>query len=115
MAQSTIKTTATQRKLEAKALAAKSKSEGMRMLFTAGYSVTRVSQVFGVGYPFAYGVAKRAGFAVTAAARRPIKAVATKVAKVTKVAKATVAKARASRTTKAAPAKATSRRRTATA
>lgn len=66
--------TATQRKLEAKAIAAASKSAGMRSLYEAGYTVAQVTKVMGVGYPFAYGVAKRGGFADTAASRRVIKA-----------------------------------------
>jgi transposase len=58
------------KKLEAKALAADSKSEGMRLLYDADYSVTQVAKVFGVSYGFAYGVASRAGKVETAAARR---------------------------------------------
>lgn len=83
MAQSNT-TTATQRKLEAKALAASSKSEGMRLLYEAGYTVSKVAKVLNVGYAFAYGVAKRAGLQLTAANRRPVKAPITK-AKVLKV------------------------------
>jgi hypothetical protein len=67
--------------LEAKALAADSKSEGMRLLFDAEYSVTQVKQIFGVGYAFAYGVAKRAGKVETAAARRAPKRAAKPAAK----------------------------------
>lgn len=89
--------TATQRKLEAKAINAASKSAGMRSLYEAGYTVAQVTKVMDVGYPFAYGVAKRGGFADTAATRRVIKAKATAKApvsrKVTKVAKAATAKA----------------------
>jgi hypothetical protein len=56
--------------LEARALAATCKSEGMRLLFGHGYIVTEVVRVLGVSYGFAYGVAKRAGMLETAAARR---------------------------------------------
>jgi len=47
-----------------------SKSDRMRALFVEGKTVTEVARTVGVGYPFAYGVAKRAGFAGTAANRR---------------------------------------------
>ena len=57
--------------IEARARAAASKSEGMRILFDAGYSVADAARVIGVDYAFAYGVAKRAGQAETAAKRRP--------------------------------------------
>lgn len=62
--------------IEIKALAAASKSEGMRMLYTAGYKVSRVAEVFNAPYGFCYGVAQRAGVVATAAARRMPKAVA---------------------------------------
>lgn len=75
--------------IEATALKAETKSEGMRILYEAGYKVVDVVRVFGVGYAFAYGVAKRAGFAETAAERKADKAPEAKVAKVAKVAKAT--------------------------
>ena len=103
MAQSTRTVVAAKAKLEAKALACPSKSEGMRTLFDADYTVTQVTRVFGVGYAFAYGVAKRAGKAETAAARRPIKAVKTAKAVVTTVKKvASATKPATARTTKAA-------------
>lgn len=60
--------------IEREALKAKVKSEGMRMLYSAGYSVARVAKIFNVGYPFAYGVAQRAGVVATAAKRRAKKA-----------------------------------------
>lgn len=85
--------------IERKALAQKSKSGGMRMLFDAGYSVTRVKAVFNAPYGFVYGVAKRHGVVDTAAARRaPRKAPVARVAKakvttkVTKVASRAAAK-----------------------
>lgn len=45
--------------LEKKALASDNKSEGMRSLFDAGYTVAQVKEVFGGPYGFAYGVASR--------------------------------------------------------
>jgi DNA-binding protein HU-beta len=66
--------------IETKALAAASKSEGMRLLYDNGYSVSQVAKVFSVGYAFAYGVAKRAGKVDTAAARRAPKRTTPKVA-----------------------------------
>jgi hypothetical protein len=68
--------------VEVKALKAETKSEGMRILYEAGYKVSEVAKVFGVGYAFAYGVAQRAGFAETAANRKATKATP-KVAKST--------------------------------
>lgn len=53
------RTTAQTAALEKKALAAGSKSEGMRMLLDAGYSVIEVRDVFGAPYGFVYGVARR--------------------------------------------------------
>lgn len=47
-----------------------SKSAHMRALFAEGQSVSAVAASLGVDYAFAYGVAKRAGFAPTAAAGR---------------------------------------------
>ena len=49
------------RVLEARARAQAVKSDGMRMLLAAGYSVADTARVIGVDYGFAYGVAKRAG------------------------------------------------------
>ena len=54
--------------LESKALAASSKSDGMRSLFEAGYTVLQVRDLFECAYGFAYGVAVRGGF-VTAEPR----------------------------------------------
>ena len=76
--------------IETKALAAESKSAGMRLLFEAGYKVSQVVKVFGVGYGFAYGVAQRGGFAEVAAERRaPRRIVAKQAAKAVKATKAT--------------------------
>lgn len=56
-----------------------SKSDAMRAMFADGKSVTEVTRLFPatnpVGYAFAYGVAKRAGANLTAANRKPAKAV----------------------------------------
>jgi hypothetical protein len=46
------------------------KSDRMRAMFAKGQSVSEVSRALGVDYAFAYGVAKRAGYASTAAHRR---------------------------------------------
>src|SRR5450759_3876921 len=76
--------------IETKALAAESKSAGMRLLFEAGYKVSQVVKVFCVGYGFAYGVAQRGGFAEVAAERRaPRRIVAKQAAKAVKATKAT--------------------------
>jgi hypothetical protein len=69
MARTSTKTPA----IESQALKADTKSEGMRILYEGGYTVAQVTKVFGVGYAFAYGVAKRGGFVQTAANRRPVK------------------------------------------
>jgi hypothetical protein len=53
----------------------KSKSDAMRALFAEGKTVTEVCKIVDVGYAFAYGVAKRAKLNLTAANRRPTKAV----------------------------------------
>jgi hypothetical protein len=74
MARATV--TAKAATLETKALAADSKSEGMRMLMTSGRTVSEVAKVFHAPYGFVYGVAKRANLVDQAANRRPIKAVA---------------------------------------
>jgi DNA-binding protein HU-beta len=82
--------------IETKALAlgAKdSKSAGMRLLFDAGYPVTQVAKVFGVGYAFAYGVAARAGKVETAAARRAPKRAAKAAPAKTATKRTTTAKA----------------------
>jgi hypothetical protein len=42
----------------------------MRALFARGKTVSEAARIVGVGYAFAYGVAKRAGYAETAAKRR---------------------------------------------
>lgn len=52
-----------------------SKSEAARAMFAAEKSVTEVSNDLKIGYAFAYGIAKRAGFATTAAKRRATRAV----------------------------------------
>jgi hypothetical protein len=44
----------------------------MRAMFAKGQSVSEVSRALGVDYAFAYGVAKRAGYASTAAHRRGV-------------------------------------------
>lgn len=99
--------------IEAKAKSASSKSEGMRMLFDAGKTVSEVSSIMNVNYAFAYGVAKRHGVVEQAASRRaPSKDVATKanskgksVGKGTLPSKATTRQARTvAREQKAAPA-----------
>lgn len=53
----------------------KSKSEAMRAMFKEGKTITEVCKALGVGYAFAYGVAKRAGVNTTAANRRKARAV----------------------------------------
>lgn len=64
--------------LEKKALAAGKKSEGMRMLLDADYSVADVKDIFDAPYGFVYGVAKRNGSVTptprTAKAKAPAKA-----------------------------------------
>jgi hypothetical protein len=64
------RTTSTRPQIEVKALAAESKSAGMRMLYDAGYSVAATAKVFSAPYGFAYGVALRHGVAETAAKRK---------------------------------------------
>jgi hypothetical protein len=64
------RTPAQAKALEAKALAADSKSDGMRMLLEADYTVKEVRDIFGVPYGFVYGVASRGGF-VQATPRAP--------------------------------------------
>jgi len=65
------RTPAQAKSLEAKALAASSKSEGMRMLFDEGYTVLQVKELFEVPYGFAYGVAVRAGATGVTSPRTP--------------------------------------------
>lgn len=65
--------------LQKKALAAGTKSEGMRMLLDAGDSVAEVKEIFGAPYGFVYGVAKRNG-SVSPTARAPRAAKAEKAA-----------------------------------
>lgn len=93
-------TKATRPSIETKALAAESKSAGMRMLFEAGYSVVQVKEVFNAPYGFVYGVAQRGGFAETAAARKTAKVVKAPKAKAAAPVKAP-AKAAAKPLTKA--------------
>jgi hypothetical protein len=92
-------------KLEKKALATETKSEGMRMLLEVGYTVVEVKDIFEAPYGFVYGVARRAGLTETAAARqssgRPPKAEKAK-AKAPAKAKAAKAEAKPAPRTKAA-------------
>lgn len=55
-------TGATKQALEKKALAASTKSEGMRMLFENGYSTAEIKELFEAPYGFVYGVGVRGGF-----------------------------------------------------
>ena len=56
----------------------KSKSDHARALFAEGKTVAEVTRIVpGMGYAFAYGIAKRAGVATTAANRRATKSVNT--------------------------------------
>lgn len=55
----------------------KSKSDHMRALFAGGQSVAQVAKDLNVTYGFAFGVAKRAGYAETAANRRAVRKVTT--------------------------------------
>lgn len=87
--------------IEAKALSASSKSEGMRLLYDNGYSVAQVAKLFKAPYGFAYGVADRHGVVETAASRRAVKAPAVKVTKVARAARTTKAPARKAETTSA--------------
>lgn len=48
----------------------KSKSDHVRTLLNAGTSVADAAREVGIGYAFAYGIAKRAGLAEVRAARR---------------------------------------------
>lgn len=91
--------------LEKKALAAESKSAGMRMLLEAGRSVSEVRQVFDAPYGFVYGVASRAGLIESTpraakpakaakAAARPAKAAPKATAKPARAAKAPAASVR---------------------
>jgi len=52
------------------------KSDGLRAAFAAGATVAVAARALGVSYGFAYGVADRAGFAGTAANRRPVRRIA---------------------------------------
>lgn len=83
--------------IEKKALAAETKSEGMRMLFEAGYSVAEVKEIFGVGYGFAYGVASRGGYvtATPRTAKPKAEKAATRPARPVKAAAKAPAKAKA--------------------
>lgn len=55
----------------------RSKSDHARTLLTGGMSVAETAKTVGIGYAFAYGIAKRAGLAATAASRRKTAAVRT--------------------------------------
>lgn len=48
----------------------KSKSDHIRSLLKGGMNVADAARTVGIGYPFAYGVAQRAGLAEKAATRR---------------------------------------------
>ena len=94
------RTPAQAKALEAKAVAAETKSDGMRMLLEAGYSVLETKDIMGAQYGFVYGVAKRAGLieptprvpkAEKVAKAKP----AAKAAPKTTAAKATTAKPKA--------------------
>jgi transposase len=47
------------------------KSDQARTLYREGKTVTQVADALGIGYAFAYGIAKRGKFNLTAANRRP--------------------------------------------
>jgi hypothetical protein len=47
------------------------KSDRVRALLTSGKSIADSAREVGIGYAFAYGIAKRAGLAESAAKRRP--------------------------------------------
>lgn len=53
----------------------KSKSDHARALFREGKTVAEVTRMVNIGYAFAYGIAKRAGYAETAAKRKTTKLV----------------------------------------
>jgi hypothetical protein len=55
-----------------------SKSAAARAMFKSGSTVSAVAAEIGIGYAFAYGIAKRAGYAATAANRRPTRTVETR-------------------------------------
>lgn len=78
MAQSAAATKAATEK-KAVAAAKENKSEGLRLLFEADYTVGDAAAVLDVPYGFAYGVARRAG-AVTPTPRTPKAAPAAKAA-----------------------------------
>jgi transposase-like protein len=48
-----------------------SKSDQVRTLLNSGSSIADAARTVGIGYAFAYGIAKRAGLAETSANRRP--------------------------------------------
>lgn len=55
----------------------RTKSDHARALFAEGKTIAEVTKIVpGMGYAFAYGIAKRAGVNLTAANRRPTRAVA---------------------------------------
>lgn len=103
--------------IERKALAEDNKSAGMRMLFDAGYTVTRVQSVFNAPYGYVYGVALRHGVIATAAnrrvsaepkAKRPVaKARPAKVTAAKATGRKTTAVAKVARATKASTASTT--------
>lgn len=102
--------------LEKKALAADTKSEGMRVLFENGYTVAEVKEIFGAPYGFAYGVASRGGYvtATPRTAKPKAEKAATRTARPAKAAAKAPTKAKAparpARPAKAPARKATARR-----
>jgi hypothetical protein len=62
-----------------RARAAKSKSEGARMLLDGGFKIKEIGGLLEMNYAFVYGVASRHGVAMTAADRRSTKAPAAPV------------------------------------
>lgn len=108
-------TGAAAKQLEKKALAEDTKSEGMRMLLTAGYEVTEVRDIFEAQYGFVYGVARRAGLVeATARAPRETKPAAKATAKTaaTKAAASTTKTSKPARSTAKASTRRTATRRT---
>lgn len=100
--------------IEAKALAAANKSEGMRMLLDADYSVAQIAHLMDAPYGFVYGVAKRAGKTETAASRRTTRtATSAKPTRTAKTAPAAKATRSTTRTTKATAAPVTASARVA--
>jgi hypothetical protein len=79
--------------LEKKALGAASKSQGMRDLLEAGYTVLEVQDVFDAPYGFVYGVAVRGSFVTpTPRADKPATTMAKAAKPAAKVASTTAVK-----------------------